>query len=225
MNPRTFLVIPDLHGRLDALEALLRLGGFVDAAGRAIAGDLELVQLGDLVDRGPQVRACVQRLMDLQAEAPERVRVLKGNHEVMVLEGDFDPGVRRMWLLNGGGATLQDYEGHEALLRPGGAHYEWLKGLPTHFEHQGVLFCHAGLAKSRKGRLDPMGILWDRPPLERGPYRAVVCGHTPTASGRIESAKGVWSCDLGLGHGSEKALQTLVLSVSAAEVTGRVLTA
>jgi hypothetical protein len=32
--PRDIVVIPDLHGRLDALEAMLRATGFVDAQGK-----------------------------------------------------------------------------------------------------------------------------------------------------------------------------------------------
>lgn len=207
-------ILPDLHGRLDALEALLVATGFVDSRGNVIDSALWLVQLGDLVDRGPRPRACVQRLIDLQAQAPDRVHVLKGNHEDMVLNADSDPMIRRLWLTNGGGSTLADYEGEfEPWLQPGGRHFQWLQALPLYFEYKNVLFCHAGLGKTRKGRLDPEGLLWDRPPLERGPYRAVVCGHTPTATGLVEEAKGVWRCDIGLGHGSEKALQALVLGV------------
>jgi len=145
------LVIPDLHGRLDALEAILRVGGFVDAQGALVDSGLWLVQLGDLLDRGPRPRACVERMMDLRARAPERVRVLKGNHEDMVLSADLDPAMRRLWLTNGGTSTLADYEGgFEALIEPGGLHYRWLESLPTHFEYRNVLFCHAGLGSRAK---------------------------------------------------------------------------
>lgn len=224
-SPREFIVIPDLHGRLDALDALLRATGFVDAQGTLAASERHLVQLGDLLDRGPHPRACVQRLMDLQALAPERVHALKGNHEDMALNADADPMARRMWLTNGGGSTLADYEdAFEPLLQPGGRHYEWLKALPLYFEYRNVLFCHAGLGRERKGKLHVEGILWDRPPLEQGSYRAVVCGHTPTASGKIEQSRGVWRCDLGLGHGTEKALQVLILSIGTDTLRTQIVT-
>lgn len=222
-----FAVIPDLHGRDDALEALLRASGFVDRSGVPVQDEsFHLVQLGDLIDRGPKPRACVDRMMELQARAPGRVHVLLGNHEAMALEADFDPMAKRLWLTNGGGTTLADYDdGFESLLQPGGRHYEWLKALPRFFEFKQVLFCHAGLGKARRGTLDDEGLLWDRPPLGVGPYRAVVCGHTPTRSGRIEEQRGVWCCDLGLGHHSEKSMQLLILSVSDQTVRGRVVDA
>lgn len=217
------IVVPDLHGRPEALEAILRGTGFVDSDGNTTPSGTWLVQLGDMLDRGPHPRACVERMMNLQAQSPDRVRVLRGNHEEMALNADDDPMVKRLWLVNGGGSTLADYEGEfEALLRPGGAHFQWMSDLPLFFEYKGILFCHAGLAKKRRGHLDSEGVLWDRPPLERGPYRAVVCGHTPTASGRVEESKGVWCCDIGLGYGSEKTLQVLILSVGDSILKSRI---
>jgi len=162
--------------------------------------------------------------MDIQAQAPKRVFVLKGNHEDMALRAHDDPMVMRLWMSNGASATLADYEGrYESWLEPGGKHFEWLKALPLHLEHQNVLFCHAGLGKARKGRLTEEGLLWDRPPLDKGSYRAVVCAHTPTQSGHVEQDKGVWRCDLGLGHGMEQGLEALVLSVGPDSLSGRIV--
>jgi serine/threonine protein phosphatase 1 len=207
------LVLPDLHGRLDALEALLRATGFVDAKGKPRRSATRLVQLGDFLDRGPHPRACLNRLRDLHQAAPSRVQVLKGNHEDMALRAHGDPAAMRMWLLNGGGATLRDYERRPKLLEPGGADHRWMESLPSHLVLEHVLFCHAGLAKGSRGSLDEPGLLWARPPLERGPYRAVVCGHTPTPSGRIEVRDGVFCCDIGLGHGQEAGLECLALEL------------
>ncbi|MGH7442831.1 MAG: metallophosphoesterase [bacterium] len=221
-GPRDFAVIPDLHGRLDVLESMLRACGFVDARGLVLDSGLHLVQLGDLVDRGPHPRACVERVMDLRAAAPERVHALMGNHEAMLLAADQNPMAKRLWMTNGGSRTLADYEGaYESWIQPGGRHFQWMKSLPPSFEFKNVLFCHAGLAKARKGQLHVEGILWDRPPLTKGAYRAVVCGHTPTASGRIEEHKGVWRCDLGLGHGTEKSLEMLILSIGEQSLVAR----
>ena len=212
--PFEVVVVPDLHGRLDALEAILADSGFVGAKGQLRKTALHLVQLGDIVDRGTQVRACVERLMALQTAAPDRVHVLKGNHEALLVDSYTDPRTKMMWLANGGSATLHDYEGrYEAWIAPGGRHHDWLASLPLTFEKHGILFCHAGLGRDRKGLLTEEGLLWDRPPLVRGPYQAVVCGHSPTHSGKVEEKEGVFACDLGLGHGSEKGLEYLRLSI------------
>jgi serine/threonine protein phosphatase 1 len=208
------IVVPDLHGCSAALEAILLHAGFVDAQGKPLPSALHLVQLGDLIDRGPQPRLCVTRLMSLKKAAKGRVHVLKGNHEAMALEALQDPAARPRWLQNGGTSTLRDYDGsHQKLLKPGGAHFSWLEALPLSLEIHGVLFCHAGLGRKRQGQLTEAGLLWDRPPLSRGPYQAVVCGHTRTPSGRIEVKAGVYACDLGLGYEPAGALEYLRLKI------------
>jgi serine/threonine protein phosphatase 1 len=223
---RRIVVVPDLHGCITVLERLLLKIGFVDADGLVTDSDVTLVQLGDLVDRGPESKKCVERMMDLQAAAPARVIVLKGNHEDMVLRAEGDFKISRLWLMEcGGGQTLRAYAGCEGLIRFGGAHYAWFKGLPHYWEYQGVLFCHAGLAKARKGMIDLEGLLWDRPPVEKGPFRAVVCGHTPTEKGKIEENRGVWRCDVGLGRGAnEDLVEVLSLEISGERFVPRILT-
>jgi serine/threonine protein phosphatase 1 len=217
-------VLPDLHGRLDALEAMLRASGFVGRDLKPRRGAMHLVQLGDILDRGPHPRACVTRLMALEKAAPDRVHILRGNHEEMALRSGDGPEAMQFWMVNGGSATLRDYDGrYAAWLKPGGAHYEWLEKRPRTWEQGGLLFCHAGLGRQRKGSLDPEGLLWDRPPLTRGDYRAVICGHTPTASGRIEVEKGVYRCDIGLGHRPDAALEILCLRLSESGFSSEIL--
>ena len=51
-----------------------------------------LVQMGDVVDRGPDSLKIIRDLMRLQREAPKRggqVIVLVGNHEAMMMTGDL----------------------------------------------------------------------------------------------------------------------------------------
>lgn len=100
---RGFIVVPDLHGRLDALELVL-----------AEYPERNYLFLGDLVDRGPHSRAVLNRVREL-VEA-QRAHLCMGNHEWMMLaaaselatEGRF--GTRAtMWLLNGGDCVMDDY--------------------------------------------------------------------------------------------------------------------
>src|SRR6476661_296300 len=86
------VAIGDIHGDLDAFERSLRAAGLADARGQWIGGRTVLVQTGDYMDRGPEVRGVLDRLMALEsaaAAAGGRVIVLVGNHEVMNLLGEL----------------------------------------------------------------------------------------------------------------------------------------
>ena len=70
-------VVSDVHGYHDDLVRGLDRAGF--------GGDDELWILGDLLDRGPDGIGVVNRVMSMQQEAPDRVHVLMGNHEILAL--------------------------------------------------------------------------------------------------------------------------------------------
>jgi len=200
-SPATALtyVIPDIHGQLDALELMLAATGlFGDGDAWTGPDGAALIQLGDLVDRGPHPRGCVERMMGLCARHPGRVRVLAGNHERMLLSEDRE--MERSWLLNGGRQTLDDYGADfQALCRGQGPHAQWFRSLPLRYDVDRVLFCHAGLLPSDPDGRSERGLLWARPPLIQGSFRAVVCGHTRTRSRKIEYKDGVFRVDIGLG--------------------------
>jgi len=86
------VAVGDLHGDHDAWLAIARAAGLIDRKGRWTAGNTTLVQLGDVVDRGPDSLKIIRHLMKLQREAPRRggkVVVLVGNHEAMMMTGDL----------------------------------------------------------------------------------------------------------------------------------------
>ena len=85
------VAIGDIHGDFDAFVSVLQEAGLVDTEHRWIGGAATLVQTGDFTDRGPEVRAVMDLLMTLEAQAESaggRVEVLLGNHEVMNLMRD-----------------------------------------------------------------------------------------------------------------------------------------
>jgi hypothetical protein len=86
------LAVGDVHGNLDAFVALLQKSGFIDQGLHWTARRSTLVQVGDMVDRGPKSRATLDFLIALQSEASKQggsVRISLGNHEVMNIMGDM----------------------------------------------------------------------------------------------------------------------------------------
>jgi len=85
------VAVGDLHGDYQAWLDIARAAGIIDPAGHWAAGKTILVQLGDIVDRGPNSLQIIRSLQQLGSEAPRaggRVVVVLGNHEAMNLLGD-----------------------------------------------------------------------------------------------------------------------------------------
>lgn len=89
----TTIAVGDVHGNYPALASLLRK---VERELRA--GDT-LVFLGDYVDRGPYVRECIERIIQIRHNADYDVVALLGNHEGWMLNSMRDY-TRHSWLLN-----------------------------------------------------------------------------------------------------------------------------
>jgi hypothetical protein len=86
------VAIGDIHGDLEAVTEILSRVGLIDADGNWSGGDATLVQTGDFLDRGVEVRGVMDLLMRIQEQAPAsggRVVVLLGNHEAMNLTGFY----------------------------------------------------------------------------------------------------------------------------------------
>lgn len=86
------VAIADIHGAYKELTTLLRAAGLIDTQETWTGGRAVLVQTGDILDRGAEVRAVLDLLMRLQGEARRaggRVEVALGNHEVMNILHDF----------------------------------------------------------------------------------------------------------------------------------------
>jgi hypothetical protein len=84
--------IGDIHGDMSALKQALSLAGVIDAGGKWSGGKTHLVQVGDVPDRGPDTKAIIEYLMDLEKQAKRAggmVHVLVGNHDAMNVYGDL----------------------------------------------------------------------------------------------------------------------------------------
>ncbi|KQM58834.1 MULTISPECIES: metallophosphoesterase family protein [unclassified Sphingomonas] len=187
--------IGDIHGRLDCLEDLLAR---IDAdPGR---GDrrVTLVFLGDLIDRGPDSRGVVERVMALCA-ASDDVHCLFGNHEELLLEaaegarqalGIFNRAGGRETLLSYGvdDATYEreDLKGVQRLIREHvpADHLTFLRSLPDKIVIGDYVMVHAGLRPGVALEDQKASDLrWIRAPfLDHGGRfeRFVIHGHTVT---------------------------------------------
>lgn len=180
--------VGDVHGCADQLDAIhARIAA--DAA-HAREPERLIVYLGDYVDRGPDSRGVIERV--LAPPIAGRAVHLCGNHEAMMLEvlnRPDDEAALALWLRNGGVATLTSYglSGEDppatwaARLPP--AHLALLGGLARSHRAGGYLFVHAGI---RPGvPLDAQEVddlLWIREPFlcSTADHGAVVVhGHTP----------------------------------------------
>ena len=86
------VALGDIHGDVDALAAILRSAGLVDANRHWSGGSAVVVQTGDILDRGDQPREVLDFLMELENQAAKsggRVIALLGNHEFMNAVGDL----------------------------------------------------------------------------------------------------------------------------------------
>lgn len=100
-----YYVIGDIHGRLDLFEALIDAVEADDAA--ASVAETTIVQLGDLVDRGPDSAGVIARARQWKRQRP--LRFLAGNHEEMFLESFGDLEMLRHFVKHGGRETLISY--------------------------------------------------------------------------------------------------------------------
>ncbi len=86
------VVFGDVHGAYEELTSMLQDLKLVDKADNWAGGKSLLVSLGDLVDRGAQSRQVVELLMNIQAQAQAAggaFEMVLGNHEIMVMTGDY----------------------------------------------------------------------------------------------------------------------------------------
>jgi serine/threonine protein phosphatase 1 len=99
--------IGDIHGRLDLLDQLLAAIE-QDSADHPARKTL-LIFLGDLIDRGPDSKGVVERLLTYRHDKI-RPYFLAGNHEEVLLRLlAGERGILGSWLKYGGAECLQSY--------------------------------------------------------------------------------------------------------------------
>jgi serine/threonine protein phosphatase 1 len=174
------IAIGDIHGCLDAFDALLE----------AISPQPEdtIVTLGDYVDRGPNSKGVLDRLLELEQQV--RLVPLRGNHEDMLIEvlsGQMQPYA---WLNHGGVDTMDSYGFVGDLNCIPKSHLELIDRMPNYFETETHFCVHANYDETLPLEEQPDELLrWTKisqrlPPPHFSGKKAVV-GHTHDREGRI----------------------------------------
>ena len=134
-------IVGDVHGEIDALETLLSCLGY-NHHGEHPQGR-RLVFVGDLVDRGPDSPAVIERVMALVSRG--LAQCLLGNHELNLLRGARKAG--NAWLLDPERAEQQPGGefAHSRVASPGAlqAYLAFLASLPLALERSDLRVAHA----------------------------------------------------------------------------------
>lgn len=163
--------IGDIHGCIDSLNNL------IDKL--PLSKNDKLIFLGDYIDRGPDSKAVVEKLITL-GRIYDCV-FLRGNHEWMMLNYVLDGKDFELWMMNGARATIRSYT-HMSKIPVD--HLEFFKNT-TYYHIEGeYLFVHAGvrpyLSLEKQNDFD---LLWIREEFiySENPLAGfkVVFGHTP----------------------------------------------
>ncbi len=149
--PKRIVAIGDLHGSLSATRRALVLAGAIDRNDHWIGGDLVIVQVGDLVDRGANDRTVIDLFQTLKKEAKQaggELITLLGNHELMNVFGDFryvsEEGLDEFKEF---AVTDAPESGRLQAFKPGGTYAKILADNPIAIIIGDTLFIHAGLTK------------------------------------------------------------------------------
>lgn len=219
MTRRT-IVIGDIHGGLLALEQLL---------GRvALQPTDRIIFLGDYVDGWSQSAQVVNFLMDMDSRY--ECIFIRGNHDAWCESWLYDAVQPRVWMINGGAATVESYSGLSDTQRR--KHLEFFNRLRNYFvDESNRLYIHAGFSSMHGPEQEyyETNYSWDRTLWEMAVtmdshikkdsklypkrlllFHEIFIGHTPTLYYDVDipmQGCNVWNVDTGAAfHGKLSAL-------------------
>jgi serine/threonine protein phosphatase 1 len=193
-----YFAIGDVHGEAAKLAELH--GAILDRIAFEKA-PARIIHLGDYVDRGPDSRGVIQRIMALEALFANNPAVdvisLMGNHEQMMLDAYDSAAEPSTWLTQGGAEAVKSYidasDISSASWRDAipSSHIAWMRRLPPIYrdEPRKLVFVHAGIEPASFPNESDRIYLWTRSDRfftdENWPERdelnglTVIHGHTP----------------------------------------------
>lgn len=191
---RRAYAVGDVHGRLDLLEQLLGTIEAENARRRTVP--TTLIFLGDLIDRGPDSAAVVERLRTYRPDFATPMFVMGNHEEVMLRVLAGDASLLADWLKFGGDECIRSYGLDPAKISKGAPaaavaairdkvpaeHVEFLRSFADTISFGSYLFVHAGIrpGTSLADQLQS-DLRWIREPFlgdQRDHGHIVVHGHT-----------------------------------------------
>lgn len=182
------LAIGDIHGCSIAFDTLL------DAV--KLRSDDRIITLGDYVDRGPDSKAVINRLIALHNTG--QLIALRGNHELMMLQARDRAALpkplrllkKSYWRERGGNATLASYSksGKTGKLADiPKSHWDFIENVCMDwYETDTHFFVHANAHPDVPLANQPYHMLfWEKfnNPAPHFSGKTMVCGHTSQKSG------------------------------------------
>jgi hypothetical protein len=179
-HPSTRIIaIGDLHGDIDAAKEIFRIAQVTNDEGHWNTGTDTVVQVGDVLDRGPHgflIMDFLQRLkQEAKAHGGELIQ-LCGNHELMNYFGDFRFVHPKLIEAAGG---IKKYA---ALVQQGGKYGKIIANLPAAVIRNGTVFVHAGMTEvniRQFGGIDDMNAIFRRVMNDVDRGHAIVGEHGP----------------------------------------------
>jgi serine/threonine protein phosphatase 1 len=184
------LVISDIHGEIKLFERLLADVNYNSSQD-------QLILLGDYVDRGPNSRKVLEKVIELKSDG---AFVLKGNHEDMMIKAlttDEEYSWKNWINRNGGRKTLESYglnesefvvQDDEQFIKPMlhdetlDRHLNFIQKLDHFIELEEYIFVHAGVHPIQPlEETDPYTFMWIREEFYSAysGQKTIVFGHTP----------------------------------------------
>lgn len=181
-KPRRILAIGDIHGCSVAFDTLMR-------AVKLQPHD-RVITLGDYVDRGPDSKGVIDRLIELHDRG--QLVALRGNHEMMMLRArSLGWNAWYHWQASGGEETLASY------CEPGDRrgincipeeHWHFLeKTCRDWWETRSHFFVHASVYPNLPLQQQPERMLFWQQFNNPAPHcsgKTMICGHTTQKNGR-----------------------------------------
>lgn len=201
------LVLGDIHGEYEYLMQVLNACMF------DYKNDL-LIQVGDIVDRGPEPFKCMDELLKI-----ENLILIKGNHDANFIEYiNSNVDFLGSYAQNGTHTTVAKWKELSEALK---ARYKLLifdQMVPYHLTNDNIMFTHGGFPRfERLDDIPDTTFAWDRELVEESMkckpgqklptlynFKDIFIGHTPTLYyGTIAPiySGGVWNVDTGSGKG------------------------